>query len=216
MATFSFLAIKPAPLILHKVVRPLLHLCCLIPFIQLLFNAYSNTLGVNPVETLTHTTGEWSLRFLLLSLSITPLIRFTSNNWLIVFRRPLGLYCFFYALLHFLVYWVFDQGLSFAYLIEDIIDRPYITIGSLGFILLIPLTITSTKAMRKKMRQNWNKLHKLSYFIAFCAIIHLIWLTKADYREAWIYTSIFLVLMALRIPKEIKHKRSRERIPLSE
>ena len=191
---------QPSPFWLHKVLRPGIHFLCLVPFIQLLVNAFTRNLGTNPVELLTHTTGEWALRILLITLIISPLIKLTKNNWLILFRRPLGLYGFFYAFLHFLVYLVFDQGLSFAYLWEDIVKRPYITVGFTALILLIPLALTSTKQARRKLGKNWNHLHKLAYVIALLGIVHLVWLTRADFIESWIYGTVFLILMAFRMP----------------
>ena len=188
----------PTSNILHWLIRPLLHILSLLPFIALLIQTLQGNLGVNPVETLTHETGEWSLRFLLLTLLITPLIKISRNHWLIILRRPLGLYCFFYALLHFSVYWVFDQSLSFSRVLEDIAERPYITVGFTAFILLIPLVVTSTKKWRRRLAHRWNQLHRTIYLIGVAALVHLIWLTRADYQEAWIYGVLFLLLMTFR------------------
>ncbi len=196
----GYLSIQPTPFWLNKILRPGVHILSLIPFLSLIFLTLTNQLGTNPVEHLTHTSGEWALRLLLITLTITPLIMLTKNNWLIVFRRPLGLYGFFYAFIHFLVYLIFDQGFSLVYLWEDIVERPYITVGFIALVLLIPLVITSTKKARRKLGKNWSKLHKLSYLIAFLGIVHLIWLTRADFKESWVYGSLFLVLMIFRAP----------------
>lgn len=195
----QYLAIRPPATIIHRVLRPVLHLLCLLTFLELLYGAFSSSLGTNPVETLTHVTGETSLRLLIFSLFITPLNKLTGNPWLILFRRPLGLYAFFYALVHFSVYVVFDQSLSLAYIFEDIIDRPYITVGFAAFILLIPLTITSTKNMRRRLGKQWQRLHNFTYLISLLAIIHLTWITRADFGEALSYGAVFLLLVIYKL-----------------
>ena len=197
--TMTYLKVQPNAMLLHRVIRPFLHLVALLPLASLVISAFTGNLGVNPVEALTHETGEWALRLLLISLAITPLIKVTGNAWLILLRRPLGLYSFFYAFLHFLVYLIFDQELSLNYLIEDIVDRPYITVGFGALVLMLPLVITSTKSMRRRLKKRWDSLHKLTYIIAIGGLIHLIWLTRADYKSAWTYSIIFVLLMLFRI-----------------
>ena len=198
-ARFKRLKVQPQAKLLNRVIRPALHMLCLLPFILLSYRATFNQLGPNAVETLTHETGEWALRLLLLSLAVTPLIKTTGNAWLVVFRRPIGLYAFFYALCHFLVYLIFDLSFSFAFLADDIIERPYITVGFIAFITLIPLALTSTKQARRKLKSHWNTLHRAVYVIAVLSIIHLIWLTKADYASATTYGVIFGLLMLVRL-----------------
>lgn len=160
--------------------------------------AVNDNLGVNPVETLTHETGEWSLRFLLITLCITPLRRLTHINWLIKLRRMLGLYAFFYALLHFITYIWLDQFFDWQEILIDIPKRPFITIGFASFVLLIPLLLTSTKAMQRRLKKKWLILHKLVYIIPMLVVVHFIWSLKADYSAPLFYTCIFLILMVLR------------------
>jgi len=156
-------------------------------------------LGANPIEELLHQLGRWGLKFLLLSLSITPLRRWTGWNWLIRFRRMLGLFAFFYILLHFLTYAILDQGLDLAVVIEDIIKRPYITLGMAAFLLLIPLALTSTKSMMRRLGKRWQKLHRLVYIIAILAVWHFYWQVKLDTLDATIYAIVLAVLLMTRV-----------------
>lgn len=180
--------------------KPAVHSLALLPFAFLLYGLFSGSLGANPVEAITHSSGEWGLRFLLLTLCVNPLVKISRAKCLMQFRRPLGLYCAFYVLLHFLTYLVFDQSLSLAYVLEDIKERPYITVGFAGFILLIPLAATSPLALRRRMGRSWNQLHRLTYAVGLAGILHLLWLTKADFGKAWLYGLIFAVLMLYRLP----------------
>ena len=179
-------------------VKPTLFLLCLIPFALLLYQALTDNLGVNPVETLTHETGEWALRFLLFTLCITPLRRLTHVNWLIKLRRMLGLFAFFYAVLHFITYLWLDQFFDWQEILIDIPKRPFITIGFVALVLLLPLAITSTNALQRRLKKRWLTLHKLVYVIPMLVVVHFIWSLKADYLEPLIYTCIFLVLMLSR------------------
>ena len=179
-------------------VKPLLFSLCLLPFLWLLWGAFNNQLGTNPVETLTHQTGDWTLRLLLLTLAITPLRRLTGWSWLLRLRRMLGLYTFFYACLHFLTYIWFDHFFDMAEIIKDIAKRPFVTIGFMSFVLLIPLAMTSTQGMMRRLGRKWKKLHQLVYLIAILSITHFIWLVKADLREPLLYAALFAVLMLIR------------------
>jgi sulfoxide reductase heme-binding subunit YedZ len=184
------------------VTKPVVFLLCLLPLAVLLLRAFevnSFALGANPIEELLHELGRWGLKFLLLGLSITPLRRWTGWNWLIRFRRMLGLFAFFYIVLHFLVYAVLDQGLDFGFIVEDIIKRPYITLGMTGLILLSPLAITSTKGMMRRLGKRWKKLHRLVYVIAILAVWHFYWQVKLDTLEATFYAAILLVLLLTRV-----------------
>ncbi len=181
-------------------IKPLVHLFALLPFLLLLYRLLNQSLGANPIESLTHSTGQWGLRFLLLTLGVSPLVKITGLKWLMQLRRMLGLYSAFYVLLHFLIYLVFDQSLSLDYVLEDIGERPYITAGFFGFLLLIPLAATSPLAVRRRMGRRWNQLHRLTYAVGVLGIIHLLWLTKADFGQVWIYGIIFLILMLFRLP----------------
>ena len=146
-------------------------------------------------------TGEWALRFLLLTLAITPLRKFTRINSFIRYRRMLGLFAFFYASLHFLTYLILDQFFDWQEIIKDIVERPYITVGFVAFVLLIPLAITSTKKMVSRLGSRWQKLHKLVYLIGILAILHFLWLVKADLLEPLIYSIVLATLLVLRLPR---------------
>lgn len=179
--------------------------CALLaPFIWLSLGLILDWLGANPVETLTHETGKWALNSLLLSLTITPAKDLTGIKKLMQLRRMVGLYAFFYASLHFLIYWVFDQSLSTAYLLEDIQDRPYITVGFCAWLLLIPLAITSTQAWRRRLARNWLRLHRLTYLVGVLALIHFIWLIRADYREVILYAIALAFLLLYRLARALQ------------
>lgn len=184
---------------LRYVIKPILFMLCLLPFVLLVFGAFNDSLGTNPVETLTHETGIWALRFLIIALCVTPLRRLLGWTWLIKLRRMLGLYAFFYALMHFITYIWLDQFFDWFEILIDIPKRPFITIGFVSFLLLIPLAVTSTKAMQRRLKKKWQTLHKLVYVIPVLVIIHFIWSLKADYSEPLIYAAIFSVLMFIRI-----------------
>ena len=181
------------------VTKLFLHVFLSIPLMVLVFGIFTNSLGANPIEALTHSTGEWALRFLLFTLCISPLMLLTKQKWLIKFRRLIGLWCFTYALLHLLTYFVFDLSLSFNLIVEDIRERPYITVGFCSFIILLALAITSPQYFRKKLGKQWLRLHQLIYVAIILALLHLFWLTKADYSQAWIYASIAFALLAMRL-----------------
>jgi len=185
----------------YRLTKPLVFLLCLLPLAILLLRAFEVAgfgLGANPVEELLHQLGRWGLTFLLLTLTITPLRRWTGWNWLLRFRRMLGLFVFFYILLHFLTYAILDQGLDDAAIIEDIIKRPYITLGMTGLLLLIPLAVTSTKGMMRRLGKRWQKLHRLVYVIAIAGVWHFYWQVKLDTLDASIYALVLVVLLATR------------------
>lgn len=188
----------PSSKTISYIIKPALFLVCLVPFITLVTGAVNNTLGTNPVETMTHETGEWTLRFLLVTLMVTPLRRLSGKSWLIKLRRMLGLYAFFYACLHFLTYIWFDQYFDWTEVIKDIPKRPFITVGFTAFVLLIPLAATSNNRMMRRLKKNWVKLHKLVYVIAVLGILHFLWLVKADTLEPLIYAGILLMLLGYR------------------
>ncbi len=192
-----------------KYSKPLLFVLCLIPFIFLITGIFTSSLGANPIEEITHHTGEWTLRFLILTLAVTPLAKLINNSGLVRYRRMLGLYSFFYASLHFLTYLILDQFFDWELIIEDIVERPYITVGFTGFVLLIPLAITSTGNMMRKLGKRWKKLHRLIYIIGIAGILHYLWLVKADILEPVIYGVIYICLMILRLPYlKIKKQKS--------
>jgi len=184
---------------IRLIIKPVLFLMCLLPLVFLVVGAINETLGANPVETMTRETGEWTLRFLLLTLLVTPARQILSWPWLIKLRRMLGLYIFFYAVMHFLTYVWFDQFFDFNEIIKDIIKRPFITVGFAAFIMLIPLALTSTNKMIRRLKKNWVKLHKLIYVIAVLGVLHFIWLVKADYLAPMIYSLILILLLSCRV-----------------
>ena len=147
----------PSSKTISYIIKPALFLVCLIPFITLVTGAVNNTLGTNPVETMTHETGEWTLRFLLVTLMVTPLRRLSGTSWLIKLRRMLGLYAFFYACLHFITYIWFDHYFDWTEVIKDIPKRPFITVGFTAFVLLIPLAVTSNNKMLRLLKKNLIK-----------------------------------------------------------
>lgn len=171
---------------------------CLVPLGLLVWQAYTMDLGSNPVETILHRTGDWTLRFLLIVLAVTPLRRLTGWTELLQSRRMLGLFAFFYATLHFSVYAFLDLGLDWSFLAEDIAKRPYITVGFTAWVLLLPLAVTSTRGMMRRLGRRWKQLHRLVYLIAVLGVVHFYWLVKADVREPLIYAAILALLFALR------------------
>ena len=177
----------------------LLFLLCLIPLSLLLWDALSQQLGANPVEALLHSSGDWGLRLLLVTLAITPLRKLTGWGWLLRYRRMLGVYAFFYALLHVIVYLWLDRGLSWKEIGTDIVERPYIAIGFAAFLILLALAVTSTRGMMRRLGKHWSTLHQWVYVAGLFAVIHFLWLVKTDYREPGIYAAIFLILMLFRV-----------------
>ncbi len=161
--------------------------------------AWQDDLGANPVEKITHNTGYWTLTFLLLSLSATPLRQLSGAVWLVRIRRMLGLFAFFYACLHFLTYLILDQFFDWAAIAEDILKRPYITVGFAAFLMLIPLAVTSTNAMQRRLGgKNWKRLHRLVYLIASGGVVHFAWLVKKDLSQPLLFGAILALVLAVR------------------
>jgi sulfoxide reductase heme-binding subunit YedZ len=181
-------------------VKNFLFAVCLVPFFVLIFNAVSGNLGSNPIEKVRLFTGDWTLYFLLITLAVTPLRKISGWNELIRYRRMLGLYAFFYASLHFLSYLVLDQFFDWEEIWRDVLKRPYITIGTAAFVLLIPLAITSTNNMMKRLGKNWKRLHSLIYLVTTLGVLHFLWLVKADIREPVLMGVILISLLVLRLP----------------
>jgi len=179
--------------------KPVAHLLCLAPLGLLASATFSDGLGANPIEKLTHETGEWTLRLLLLTLSLSPLRQWTGLGAWLRFRRMIGLYSYFYCCCHFAIWFVADHSLDFSDMFEDIIKRPYITLGFSAFLLLLPLALTSNQAMLRRLGRNWKTLHQLVYAVLLLAILHFLWQVKADYMEAAIYAIIGLVLLMHRV-----------------
>ncbi len=197
---------NPSSRVISWVLKPALHVISLIPAAWLVFGLITNRLGFNPVEELIHETGIWAFRFLLISLAITPLRAVIKIVWLTQFRRMLGLYALFYAVCHFMIYFLWDQSLDLSLVIEDIVERPYLTVGFAALCIFIPLALTSTAYARRKMKRAWSSLHKLVYVSGVLVALHFLWLTKADYLEPIIYTTVFLALMLFRVLPYLKKR----------
>lgn len=173
---------------------------CLVPLGRLIFLGLSDQLGANPIEFITRSTGTWTLVGLLATLSITPLRKLSGLNWLIRFRRVLGLFAFFYACLHFTTYLWLDQFFDPGSIAKDIIKRPFITAGFTAYLLLLPLAATSSQRMMKKMGRNWQRLHRLVYLVAGLGVVHYWWLVKKDITEPLIFACVLAALLAMRLP----------------
>ena len=181
--------------------KPVVFLACLLPFALVFGDAFGVTgsLGANPVEEILDRFGNWGLRFIMITLAITPLRQLTGWNWLTRFRRMLGLFTFFYVLLHFLTWLVLDQGLLLSAVAEDIIKRPFITIGFLALLLLTALAVTSTNGMRRRLGRRWQKLHNTVYVIALLGVWHFWWQVKLDTAEPLVYAVILAALLGWRL-----------------
>lgn len=185
-----------------RVLKPLVFAACLGPFLLLIANGFGlgGSLGANPIDKITDVTGTWTLRFVLITLAATPLRRLTGWNTVIRFRRMLGLFAFFYGSLHFLTWAALDQGLALQFIGADIAKRPYITVGFLGFVLMIPLAITSTAGwIRRLGGKRWQLLHRAIYVTAVCGVIHYLWLVKSDTARPLTYGAILAVLLGIRV-----------------
>ena len=172
---------------------------CLIPLGQLAYGAYTGDLGVNPIETITRFTGSWALIFLLASLAVTPLRRMTGWNELIKLRRMIGLFAFFYASLHFSTFIVLDHFFDFRAIGNDIIKRPYVTAGFISFVIMVPLALTSSAAMIRRLGKRWQQLHRWVYLAAIAAVIHFYWLVKADISRPAQYGAVLALLLGYRL-----------------
>lgn len=171
----------------------------LIPLLKLVIAAFTVGLGANPIEKITHETGYWTLAFILLGLAITPIRHLSGWNWVVRLRRMLGLFAFFYACLHFLNYLVIDQFFDWDAIVEDVIKRPYILVGSLAFLILIPLAITSNDSLIRKLGgKTWRSLHKLVYISAILGVIHFCWLVKKDLTNPLIFAVLLSILLLFR------------------
>jgi sulfoxide reductase heme-binding subunit YedZ len=174
-------------------------LASLLPAAALLYGVFADTLGANPIETVTKETGTWTLRFLVLTLLVTPLRRWTGWNGLVRFRRMLGLFAFFYGSLHFLTYVWLDQFFVLADIIADITKRPFITVGVLAFAAMVPLALTSTAGwIRRLGGRRWNLLHRLIYLSAIAGVVHYWWLVKADVSRPLRYAAVVAALLGFR------------------
>jgi sulfoxide reductase heme-binding subunit YedZ len=191
------------------IIKDIFFVLLLIPLIRLIILGINDALGANPIETIERSTGYWALFYLLLSLSITPLRLTFKISWPIHIRRMIGLYSFFYGCLHAVTYFWLDHWFDWQEILDDIFKHPYVLVGFLSLLLLIPLAITSTNKMMKAMGRWWKRLHYLVYLIAVLSILHFLWLVKKDITEPSLFAIIFASLISLRI----FHKRIRLNAP---
>nr|WP_172583153.1 protein-methionine-sulfoxide reductase heme-binding subunit MsrQ [Cupriavidus taiwanensis] len=185
-----------------RALKVLIWVLALLPFVRLLYLGATGQYGANPLEFVTRSTGTWTLVMLCLTLAITPLRRLTGWNWLIRMRRMLGLFAFFYGLQHFLLWIGVDRGFDVAYMIKDVYKRPFITVGFTAFMLMVPLALTSTNGMVRRLGgKRWQALHRLVYAIAVLAILHYWWhkAGKNDFGEVSIYAAVVFVLLGMRL-----------------
>ena len=182
-----------------KYFKPGVFILSIIPFVLIVYKIFYNKLGPEPVKEITHFTGEWTLIFICLTLSMSPLKRFTSFIFWIKIRRMLGLFVFFYATLHLLTYVVIDYRLDWNQITDDVIKKKYVFVGFAAWLLLIPLAITSSQKMITLLKKNWKKLHRLIYAIAILGSLHFIWLSKTIYFKPLIYFIIITILLILRV-----------------
>lgn len=183
--------------------KPVVFLACLVPVASLTWRGFHAELGANPIEAITHGTGDWTLRFLLITLAVTPLRKLTRQYWLINFRRMFGLYAFFYGTLHLMTYVWLDKFFDVHEMLRDIAKRRFITAGMTAFALMIPLALTSTKwAIRKLGGKRWQLLHRLVYASAAAGVIHYIWLVKADLRKPLEYAALLAALVTYRFVEQ--------------
>ncbi len=193
--------------------KPLVFLLCLLPAALVVGDAFGVTgqLSANPVENILDRFGNWAIRLIMITLAVTPLRQITGWNWLTRFRRMLGLFTFFYALMHFLTWLLLDRGLAvdpafqWAAILEDLTERPFITIGFTALLLLTAMAATSTNGMRRRMRRAWDKLHYSVYAVGVLGVWHYWWQVKKDTSDAWIYAVILAALLGYRIWKKARH-----------
>lgn len=180
-------------------IKIMVFLLSMMPFGLLVNDGINDRLGANPIETLHFGFGDWALRFLCIGLALTPIKTITGQSWLIRFRRMMGLFAFFYASLHLLVFIVLDLSLSWEAFKDEVPKSPYILMGLLTYLLLVPMAVTSTKKMQKRLGRRWLKLHQLVYVAGLTAVVHYFWLVKSDYTEPLVYGAVISLLLGIRI-----------------
>ena len=181
--------------------KPIVFLLCLTPAALVVGDAFgiSGQLSANPIEDILDRFGNWGIRFIMITLAVTPLRRMTGWNWLVRFRRMLGLFTFFYVLMHFATWLILDQGLLLSAVLEDLTERPFITIGFTALVLLTAMAVTSSNGMRRRMGRRWDRLHYSAYAVGVLGVWHYWWQVKKDTSDAWIYAVIVSVLLGYRI-----------------
>lgn len=180
--------------------KPLIFLLCLLPAVLVVTDAFEITgrLGANPVEAIQDRFGNWALRFIMITLAVTPLRRISNWNWLPRFRRMLGLFTFFYAFMHVLTWFVLDREMRLQDIIEDLTERPFITLGFVAIVLLTALAVTSFSAIRRRMGKRWQALHNMVYVIGILGVWHYWWQVKKDISEPLIYAAVLAILLGSR------------------
>jgi sulfoxide reductase heme-binding subunit YedZ len=181
--------------------KPSVFLLCLVPAALVVTDAFEITghLSANPVEDILDRFGNWGLRFIMITLAVTPLRRITGWNWLIRFRRMFGLFTFFYISMHFLTWLILDQGLLMSAVLEDIVERPFITLGMTALVLLLAMAVTSTNGIRRRMGKRWDQLHYSAYAVGVLGVWHFWWQVKMDTREPLVYATVLTVLLGYRL-----------------
>lgn len=188
----------------QKLVKPLVFLSALAPFVFMVHSLFTGQTGPNPIDTLTDQTGTVAIRMLLISLALTPLRHLLKSTWPLRFRRMLGLFAFFYVLLHVSIYLLLDQQLDPGAIWDDLAERPYVMAGTVAFLLLIPLAATSTKKMVKRLGRRWSLLHRGVYIAGAAAIVHYVWLAKGDLIEPYVYLGVLFVLFSHRLVRTMR------------
>lgn len=198
---------RAKPLLLHAAAKPLLFVISLVPFAWLVFGAIANTLGANPAEALIRSTGDWTLRFLCITLAITPLRHWANRPTLVRFRRMLGLFTFFYGCMHFLCYSWLDMSFVFDDIVRDIVKRPFILVGSSALLLMSPLAATSfNQAIKTLGAARWKALHRAVYAVALLALLHFFWMRSAknNFAEVAVYAAIIAALLGWRLRRRFR------------
>ena len=206
----------PGKALLHPAAKPLVFGVALIPFAWLCYGAFTNHLGANPAEYLERSLGDWTLRFLCITLAVTPLRVITATPAMARLRRMLGLFTYFYAVLHLLAYSWFDMGFELADIAKDIVKRPFILVGFSGFVLLTPLAATSfNRAIKAMGAKRWQALHRLVYLVAALGILHFFWMraAKHNFAEVALYASVLAVLLGWRVAKAMRKTRGGVNMP---
>ena len=205
-------AVRAKPLLLHPAAKPVLFVACLLPFAWLLYGAIANTLGANPAEALIRSTGDWTLRLLCITLAVTPLRQWTGQHALARFRRMLGLFSFFYVVLHFLAYAWLDMGFDVQAIVRDIPKRPFALVGFLALLLMVPLAASSfNRAIKALGAARWQALHRLVYAVVLLGLLHFFWMRSAknNFAEVAVYAVIIAVLLGWRLRERLKSRRLR-------
>ena len=199
----------------NRILKPIVWIACLIPLATLIYGVFAGTLGANPVERITHRTGLTALVLLLTGLAITPIRKWSGILWLIQYRRLVGLFAFFYGSLHLLTYLWLDQNFSPRAIAHDVVKRPFITIGTLAWLLLFPLALTSTQKSIRALGKNWIRLHRIVYAAAAAGTIHFYWLVKRDKREPLLYIAILTALLGWRFAiRAAKNQTQQKPVPI--